>query len=130
MKMKEIPKHTFMHSDNPENGHLFITHRGGNNYQTPYLILRERDEDGYVYRLLNLHSYQMNYSGKTIKELIAVYLLRAEGEGLNPVTYYFFSRRWNSEIKVDDTYGFTETGFKKTSPKQALELLKKAEKRD
>jgi hypothetical protein len=119
-KMKEVPKHVFMKEDKPSEGHLFITHRGGNDHQTPYLIFRN---DG-KYQLLNLHSHRANYNGETVEELIENYLSRNKS-GINPITHYFFSRRWHSDIRVEDTFGWKETGFKKTSPKELMEMARR-----
>lgn len=117
--MKQIPNHVFMRTDDPKEGCLFITHRGGNEHQTPYLIVKDNG-----YKLLNLHSYRMGYYGDSVESLIENYLKVAKGEGLNPVTHYFFARRWHSEINVDDTFGWVETGFKKISPKEVVNELK------
>lgn len=117
--LKEIPKHVFMKSDDVKAECLFIVHRTGNDHQTPYLIFH----DG-KFKLMNLHSHYVNYSGDTIEELIEGYLA-SNNSGLNPIGHYFFARRWKAEVQVEDTFGWKETGFKKKSPKQAMEDLKK-----
>lgn len=134
-KMEEISKHTFMKNDEPQVGYLFIVHRGRNNHQTPYLIFHDGNN---MYKLMNLQSYQANYCGETIKELIENYLTSNNDGGLNPITDYFFSRRWHSEIQIEDTFGWKETGFKRkskdilerinevTTSKEAGEILDKA----
>lgn len=119
-KFENVSKHKYMKHDKPSTGNLFITVRGGNEHQTPYLIISGGEKK---YSLLNMHSHQMNYSADTIDELLEGYFERNRIGGLNPVTSYFFSRGFKAEIDVYETFGWTETGFTKGNPaKKAMQI--------
>lgn len=103
MKVEKVSEKAFIKSDKPSVNDLFVAVRN-NGHQTPYLIIADLN----IFALVNLHSGQKNYIGKSIDELIERYLEKNSGgfDALNPIIGYFFVKGHKADLEIQETFGY------------------------
>ncbi|MGD1416512.1 hypothetical protein [Bacillus stercoris] len=103
LNFEKVSNKEYVKFDKPKSGNIFVTVRE-NGLQTPYLIVGKTGD----FTLLNLNSlYFGNYKGETVQEVIQDYLDK-DCIPTNPLSSYFFVRKYKSNIRALETFGYQQ----------------------